>query len=194
MQLWSAKTAAVGILPVVFAATGADCTALQPRHEDVRWGAYAASTSTIDDEVWLMSRNSASPSQKNVTQSDDIFVVSGSEVYKPTVSPDETPMLQGKSGIKTVEFAVDIGSSRAADAIEFLQLLDAIEWRPDIWGDEGEIVFEWISDTKHAVVSFEGDGSIGYTVMRDGAFVAGEVVDAPSSILPPDLREYLSAA
>jgi hypothetical protein len=66
---------------------------------------------------------------------------------------------------------------------------------PLVWGDrDGELAFEWISSTKHAIVSFEGDGLIGYAMRTGGRFRPGEIRDAPATVFPPDLRAYLAGA
>lgn len=78
-----------------------------------------------------------------------------------------------------------------ADAAEFRAQLAPLAWQPDEWSDEGEICFEWISSDRHAIVSIEGDGEIGYAMLVGGKFVAGAEV-CPPSRLPDDLARYLS--
>lgn len=77
-----------------------------------------------------------------------------------------------------------------AEAAEFRVHLASLTWQPNEWGDEGEICFEWISSDRHAIVSIEGDGEIGYAMLVDGKFVAGAEV-CPPSRLPDDLRAYV---
>ncbi len=81
-----------------------------------------------------------------------------------------------------------------ADAVEFSKAIKSVEWQPSVWSDEGEIVFEWIDESKHAVVSVEGDGSIGYTMLIDGRFISGAIEEANVHMLPADLRDYLLQA
>lgn len=78
-----------------------------------------------------------------------------------------------------------------ADAAEFRAQLALLTWQPHEWSDEGEICFEWISSDRHAIVSVEGDGEIGYAMLVEGRFVAGAEV-CPPSRLPEDLARYLS--
>ncbi len=81
-----------------------------------------------------------------------------------------------------------------SDAVEFSKAIKGIEWQPSVWSDDGEIVFEWINDTKHAVVSIEGDGSIGYTMLFDGRFISGAFDDTNVHTIPVDLKDYLLSA
>jgi hypothetical protein len=78
-----------------------------------------------------------------------------------------------------------------AQAAEFRAQLVSLTWQPNEWSDEGEICFEWISSDRHAIVSIEGDGEIGYAMLVAGKFVAGAEV-CPPSRLPEDLARYLS--
>jgi hypothetical protein len=78
-----------------------------------------------------------------------------------------------------------------SEAAEFRAHLSSLSWQPSEWSDEGEICFEWISSTRHAIVSIEGDGEIGYAMLIDGKFVAGGEV-CPPSRMPDDLARYLS--
>lgn len=82
----------------------------------------------------------------------------------------------------------------ALEAAQFHVLMKNLNWQPDIWGDDGEIAFEWIRDDKHAIVSFDGGGRFGYTLLRGDTFEPGIHEDPPVGFLPQDLREYLEAA
>lgn len=77
-----------------------------------------------------------------------------------------------------------------AEAAVFRAHLASLTWKPNEWADEGEICFEWISSNRHAIVSIEGDGEIGYALLVDGRFEAGAEV-CPPSRLPDDLRAYV---
>lgn len=78
------------------------------------------------------------------------------------------------------------------DARLFAKTLVDLPWQPDVWSGDGEVVFEWISDDRHAVVSIEGDGLLGYTLLRDGQFQSGQQNDALVTALPEDLKEYIT--
>lgn len=77
-----------------------------------------------------------------------------------------------------------------ADAAEFRKQISGLEWQPSEWSDEGEICFEWIAPGRHAIVSIESDGFIGYAMLVNGCFVSGAELASPSR-LPDDLRTYL---
>jgi len=57
--------------------------------------------------------------------------------------------------------------------------------------EDGEIVFEWKTGSKHAVVDFEGDGVFGYALLKDGRFRPGDLKGDLTRSLPDDLLEYL---
>ncbi|HEV2502312.1 MAG TPA: hypothetical protein VGV39_04520 [Mesorhizobium sp.] len=61
---------------------------------------------------------------------------------------------------------------------------------PTVWLGDGEIGFEWIGEEMHAVLSFEDDGSIGYTMLKGKQFVPGEF-EAEVNSFPSDLASYL---
>lgn len=193
MELWSAKTAAIGFLPVLMAASGSPSLEARRANEDAYVSAGVANVSVVAD-LWKTGRNSSSAkvvryhSAPQLIYSDDMSAVS---VIPSHV--DETPVLRAHPAPSSVALS-DEYWRRVDDGAAFLMLLDAVDWRPSIWADEGELVFEWIADGKHAIVSFEGDGTLGYTTLRDGVFSSGELVDPPVTILPDDLREYLSQA
>jgi hypothetical protein len=84
-------------------------------------------------------------------------------------------------------------SALEADASAFRKLLAGLEWQPREWSDEDEICFEWISDERHAIVSIEGDGEIGYAMLVGGRFVAGAEKGIPSC-MPSDLASYIAGA
>jgi hypothetical protein len=83
----------------------------------------------------------------------------------------------------------------ASEALHFLAKLSADSGRPSIWTDsETEIVFEWISGSRHAIVSFEGEGEYGYAIKTEGGrFVPGAFRGDPKGSLPVDLLEYINA-
>lgn len=89
---------------------------------------------------------------------------------------------------------VDVRSAIFQDALTFYMNVRTMLWRPAIWIDDGEIAFEWRDDIRHAMVSIEGDGHIGYTIYKDGKFRSGEVVDPTPSVMPADLKDYLLKA
>lgn len=78
-----------------------------------------------------------------------------------------------------------------ADAQIFRAQLADVAWLPAVHHEEGEVLFEWIGNGRHAVVSIEGDGRIGYAMLRGDRFVSGEVPDPPVTSLPHDLAAYL---
>ncbi len=78
-----------------------------------------------------------------------------------------------------------------ADAAKFYEHVKALSWQPIIWGDDGEIAFEWIDGERHAIVSFDGGGRYGYALRRGESFKAGTVPDPTPETLPADLRDYL---
>jgi len=88
----------------------------------------------------------------------------------------------------------DAGLSISLDAMKFAHAISEIGWRPSVWSDDGEIVFEWIDGDRHAIVSIEGDGRLGYTMLIDGEFKAGKDTEVLASQLPSDLLEYLISA
>ncbi|OHV80070.1 hypothetical protein LCM4579_23085 [Ensifer sp. LCM 4579] len=88
----------------------------------------------------------------------------------------------------------DVDASLLDDAAQFYTLVKDLAWAPSIWADEGEIGFEWIRGDKHAIVSIDGGGSYGYTLLRGEAFEPGAYEDPRVSFLPQDLREYLEVA
>tara|TARA_Y100000780_G_scaffold211197_1_gene210602 strand:+ start:261 stop:899 length:639 start_codon:yes stop_codon:yes gene_type:complete len=79
------------------------------------------------------------------------------------------------------------------DALAFSHTISSLVWQPESWVDDGEAVFEWITDGKHAIVSIEGDGTFAYAMYREGGFVPG-LTEGPSvSEIPEDLVAYLVA-
>lgn len=77
------------------------------------------------------------------------------------------------------------------DALEFVGAMPSGVLLPHVWADDAEVVFEWISDGRHAIVSCEGDGVIGYTYRVGGRFVPGEKTAASPDSFPADLSAYL---
>lgn len=82
-------------------------------------------------------------------------------------------------------------SDLQSDAALFRERVKELAWQPEEWSDEGEICFEWIAPGRHAIVSIEGDGEIGYAMLVDGKFIAGDEIGTPADI-PRDLGRYLS--
>lgn len=122
---------------------------------------------------------------------------------RSTASPALT-LLFGDSVETAIGEKVDLGHSLGAfddevsadvlrDAQTFYEQIRHLTWTPQIWNDDGDIVFEWIENDRHAVVSIEGDGTLGYAVMRDGQFQPGQHKNAPVETTPIDLKEYLAA-
>lgn len=81
-----------------------------------------------------------------------------------------------------------------ADAKLFAKAISGLSWKPKVWSDDGEIVFEWINNDRHAVVSVEGDGILGYALLLDGQFTSGNEVEASVRSIPSDLLEYIIAS
>jgi hypothetical protein len=79
------------------------------------------------------------------------------------------------------------------DALAFSRSIRFLDWQPEHWVDDGEAVFEWIADGKHAVVSIEGDGTFAYAMYREGGFVPGLTEGASVAEIPEDLVSYLAA-
>ena len=78
------------------------------------------------------------------------------------------------------------------DALNFVGAMPSGVWLPHVWADDAEVVFEWISGDRHAIVSCEGDGVIGYTYRVAGHFVPGQQTAARSDGFPADLAAYLA--
>jgi hypothetical protein len=198
MQLWSAKVgAAVSVLPIFLASTGLPAAPEVGRAEnEAHWNAQVSSPSASATDAWANTTNSVAlhGAGDRFAVGEPIFVevTSATQTLLPS-NFDETPRQQPDASAYVNAFMDDAYARRINDALGFSALLTEIEWRPNIWADDAEVVFEWIKDDKHAVVSFEGDGLIGYTLLKNDVFVAGDLLDPPATILPPDLREYLSA-
>jgi hypothetical protein len=80
-----------------------------------------------------------------------------------------------------------------SDAVRFAALLPQNVGQPNISvSEDGEIVFDWRGAAKQALVDFDGDGSFGYALLRNGRFEPGaESGDLTKSALPNDLRDYI---
>ncbi|MDG4885347.1 hypothetical protein [Mesorhizobium sp. WSM4884] len=61
---------------------------------------------------------------------------------------------------------------------------------PAIWSDEGEIAFEWKWGKRHAILSIEEDGTVGYAMLDGERFSPGRETGSLNSF-PPDLLNYL---
>lgn len=77
------------------------------------------------------------------------------------------------------------------NAYVFSQTVKNIEWRPSVWNEDDEIMFEWVKDDKHAVVSIEDDGTLNYAMLIDNQFIPGAIKGAVVAALPDDLSDYL---
>ncbi len=87
----------------------------------------------------------------------------------------------------------DVGNASIfCDALKFVGAMPVSVLQPRVWADDTEVVFEWISGDRHAIVSCEGDGMIGYTYRVAGQFVPGLVTAARSDGFPTDLAAYLA--
>jgi hypothetical protein len=84
-------------------------------------------------------------------------------------------------------------SSIFCDALEFAGGLPPGVALPRVWFDDCEVVFEWIEHGRHAIVSCEGDGVLGYTYRVDGLFKPGAIAHARPHSFPADLTNYLIA-
>lgn len=109
----------------------------------------------------------------------------------PDFTPASLSFAREKTAAATVS-AMDTLSQMVDDAAEFAAAIKFMPWQPSVWSDDGEIVFEWIEGHRHAVVSIEGDGRLGYTMRIGDQFVSGAVVDASVNKIPEDLLEYLA--
>jgi hypothetical protein len=82
-----------------------------------------------------------------------------------------------------------------ADAKAFASSLFARIRLPSVWTDgEVEVVFEWIEGEKHAVVSFEGGGTFGYTLREGDRFNPGRYPGHLGLPAPLDLIQYVGTA
>lgn len=82
------------------------------------------------------------------------------------------------------------------DAVKFAARLPKDTPLPSISiSEDGEIVFDWRWEGKRALVDFDGDGSFGYALLRNGRFEPGaEAGDLAVSVLPADFRTYFRNA
>ncbi len=97
------------------------------------------------------------------------------------------------SALNELEARHPLLAAQFSDARKLGSALPAGFAIPRIWTDgETEVVFEWISKVRHAVVSFEGDGGFGYAMRQGSRFVpgaqSGNCADAP----PLDLLNYIA--
>lgn len=80
------------------------------------------------------------------------------------------------------------------DAFEFVGALPLGIPSPTIWTDgEAEIGIEWISEARHAIVTVEGLGILGYALLIGEKFQPGSQIEAPAASIPTDLASYLKA-
>ncbi|WP_310301431.1 hypothetical protein [Rhizobium sp. BE258] len=120
--------------------------------------------------------------------------ISAGEIIRVEDTPSATAKGRADAGGADFVLPADRDVQIRLDASAFAQHLKEISWRPNVWQGDDEVVFEWISGNKHAVVSVEGDGVIGYTMLVNGDFVSGAEEDPSVDHLPSDLRDYLIAA
>lgn len=78
------------------------------------------------------------------------------------------------------------------DARSFARAMPFDLPRPNIWTDkETEVAFEWKNNSRHAMVSFEGNQSFGYALRRGNRFVPGAFPGDLTAGVPRDLLNYL---
>ncbi len=84
-------------------------------------------------------------------------------------------------------------ASQFADAQKFSSALPSGLATPHVWTDgDTEVVLEWISGERHAVVSFEGDGNFGYAMKQGSRFNPGQQSGNCDRPLPTDLLKYIA--
>ncbi len=113
------------------------------------------------------------------------------------ISLDATNTLFAASDVfnilQNLETAHPSMAAQVADARAFATALPPELVAPQISTDgEGEILFEWIKDERHAAVTFEGDGEFGYAMRRGSRFVPGAQTGKCADRLPIDLLRYLA--
>ena len=112
----------------------------------------------------------------------------------PRVNENDPPpyLATALQRVNQIAEASQVLNPAADEARSFLTKLTSSTPRPTIWSDdESEIVFEWLNSDRHAIVSFEGDGSFGYALKMGDRFVPGSFVGSLASGLPSDLLDYL---
>jgi hypothetical protein len=96
--------------------------------------------------------------------------------------------------LKIDAMEIDYPNLRAnfLDARKFANSLPYDLAKPDIWTDEdSEVAFEWKGAGRHALASFEGNGSFGYAMRRGDRFVPGAFPGDLKNGIPRDLVNYL---
>ncbi len=86
----------------------------------------------------------------------------------------------------------DIPHDILMDAARFSFAIGKDVMSPAIWCADGEVAFEWITSDKHAIVSFDGDGTFGYAMRVSDSFEPGAIESGSPDLFPDDLRRYLS--
>jgi hypothetical protein len=109
----------------------------------------------------------------------------------------EAPKIHTSSNIlntlRILESAHPLIVAQFSDARKFAAALPDGITTPQISTDgETEVVFEWISGERHAVVSFEGDGEFGYAMRQGSRFIPGGQLGKSDDILPTDLLKYVT--
>lgn len=82
--------------------------------------------------------------------------------------------------------------TKEADAGGFLLTLDPAIPLPRVSRSEDEISLTWRTAHKEAVVSFEGGGLFGYTMLIGGKFEPGQYEGRAGDGIPADLLDYLT--
>ena len=84
-------------------------------------------------------------------------------------------------------------AAQVAGARKFVAMIPAGLAAPRVWTDgETEVVFEWIANEKHAIVSFERDGNFGYAMLHGDQFEPGSSANSIDAASIEDLVTYLS--
>jgi hypothetical protein len=100
----------------------------------------------------------------------------------------ETPV----AGLNKILATYPSMSVQVQCARSFIAALPSWVRQPVAWTDgETEVVFEWIFEDKHAVVSFDEDGEFGYTMRSGTRFVPGASIGLGPTA-PDDLLAYLA--
>lgn len=89
--------------------------------------------------------------------------------------------------------AEEVLDAAVPEAMIFISKLPANVPLPSIsLALDGIITLEWDEGGKKAAAMFEGDDEYGYTYLRNGRFVPGELTAHTGAELPVDLEQYLT--
>lgn len=80
-----------------------------------------------------------------------------------------------------------------SDSAVFISLLPSGVCAPEVTASEDETYCEWAKPNFGALISFEGDGTFGYALLRNGRFEPGEMEVTSILDKPRDLLEYLKS-